>query len=137
MRRRRWIWIAPLALSGMLLFIAIGGVLVLQLWNWLMPALFGWHEITLWQALGLLALCRIPFGRLGGPGFARSRFRRRMAERWQASLLRNGRDSGRAYEDAAGTVRPPARARHNEAAQQCTNQPGVVTCDSRSRASSK
>jgi hypothetical protein len=84
MRRRRWIWIAPLALSGMLLFIAIGGVLVLQLWNWLMPALFGWHEITFWQALGLLALCRILFGRLGGPGFARSRFRRRMAERWQA-----------------------------------------------------
>jgi hypothetical protein len=81
MRRRRWIFLAPLAILGILLFILIGGESVRQLWNWLLPPLFGWREITFWQALGILALCRILFGGWGGHGFSRSDFRRRMAER--------------------------------------------------------
>ena len=39
--------------------------------------------VTFWQALGLLALCRILFGGMSGRGFHRSNFRRRMAERWE------------------------------------------------------
>jgi hypothetical protein len=77
------IFIAPLAMLGILLFIAIGGEIVLQLWNWLLPSLFGWRQITFWQAVGILALCRILFGGLGRHGFGRSNFRRRMAERWE------------------------------------------------------
>jgi hypothetical protein len=76
--RRKWIIIAPLALIGMTLFVALGGQLVSWLWNWLLPPLFGWPQITFWQALGLLALCRILFGGFGGRGFGGSRFRRRM-----------------------------------------------------------
>jgi hypothetical protein len=81
--RRKW-WIFILAPLGMAVFIAIGGEVVRLLWNWLAPALFGLREVTFWQAVGLLALCRILFGgRPGiGGGFSRSRFRRRMAERW-------------------------------------------------------
>ena len=79
--RRKWIFIAPLAILGMLLFTLIGGEIVLQLWNWLLPPLFGWRQITFWQALGLLALCRILFGGLGWRGSGRSSFRRRMEER--------------------------------------------------------
>jgi len=75
------ILIAPLAILGMLLFIAIGGGIVLYLWNWLLPPLFGWREITFWQALGLLALCRILFGGSGWRGPLRSNVRRRMEER--------------------------------------------------------
>ena len=69
--KKKWIFlVAPPAL---VLFIAIGGEVVMHLWNWLMPALFGWQQVTFWQALGLLALCRILFGGLGcsgspGPG---------------------------------------------------------------------
>ena len=62
---------------------AIGGEVVMHLWNWLLPMLFGWRQITFWQAVGLLALCRILFGGFGGRGFHRSNFRRRMAERWE------------------------------------------------------
>jgi hypothetical protein len=80
-RLKRLIWIAPLAMLGMLLFIAIGGEIVLQLWNWLLPPLFGWRQITFWQALGLLALCRILFGGSGWRGSVRSNVRRRMEER--------------------------------------------------------
>jgi hypothetical protein len=82
--RPRWkkvIFIAPLAMLGMLLFIVIGGEIVLQLWNWLLPQLFGWRPITFWQALGILLLCRILFGGFGRHGFHRSNFRRRMQER--------------------------------------------------------
>ena len=79
--RRRLIFIAPLAILGMLLFVAIGGEVVLHLWNWLLPPIFGWPQITFWQALGLLALCRILFGGLGGHGSVRSNIRRRMEER--------------------------------------------------------
>ncbi len=78
---KRLIFIAPLAILGMLLFIVIGGEIVLQLWNWLLPPLFGWRQIGFWQALGLLVLCRILFGGLGWRGSGRSSFRRRMEER--------------------------------------------------------
>ena len=91
--RKRWIFIAPLAILGIAAFIAIGGELVMHLWNWLLPPLFGWHQITFWQALGMLVLCRILFGGFGGHGRSRSngrgrmtpeereRFRQRMRER--------------------------------------------------------
>jgi len=78
---KRVIFIAPLAILGMLLFVVIGGEVVLHLWNWLLPPLFGWREVTFWQALGLLALCRILFGGFGFHGSGRSSFRRRMEER--------------------------------------------------------
>ena len=81
--RKRWIFIAPLAILGMLLFVVIGGEVVRLLWNWLLPPLFGWRELTFWQALGMLALCRILFGGFGRGGGSRSGVRRRMEERWE------------------------------------------------------
>ena len=80
--KKKWIFLAPLAILALLLFIALGGEVVRQLWNWLLPPLFGWRQITFWQALGLLALCRILFGGFGGHRGPRSKFRRRMDERW-------------------------------------------------------
>jgi hypothetical protein len=77
------ILIAPLAIAGMVLFAFLGGEIVLHLWNWLIPPIFGWHSVTFWQALGLLALCRILFGRFGGHGFGRARARRRIRERME------------------------------------------------------
>ena len=77
--RKKWIFfVAP---PMLVIFIIIGGEVVQHLWNWLLPALFGWPQVTFWQALGLLALCRILFGGFGGGGTHRSNFRRRMAER--------------------------------------------------------
>jgi hypothetical protein len=83
MRRKRIFWIAPLAILAIAVFIAIGGEVVMRLWNWLLPPLFGWRQISLWQAVGLLALCRILFGGFGHRGYMRSNLRRRMAERWE------------------------------------------------------
>ncbi|MGD0048964.1 MAG: hypothetical protein ABSE42_18330 [Bryobacteraceae bacterium] len=80
-KKKKWIYfVAPPAL---VIFIAIGGEVVMHLWNWLLPLLFGWRQVTFWQALGLLALCRILFGGFGGHGSERSYSRRRMAEHWE------------------------------------------------------
>ena len=81
-RRTRLLFLAPAAILGITLFIFIGGEAVRQLWNWLLPPIFGWRQITFWQALGMLALCRILFGGFGIHGSDRSQFRRRMAERF-------------------------------------------------------
>jgi hypothetical protein len=77
---RKLIIIAPLAILGMLLFVGVGGWIVQLLWNWLLPSLFGARPITFWEALGLLALCRILFGGFGLHGSSRSAARRRMEE---------------------------------------------------------
>jgi hypothetical protein len=81
--KKKWIYMAPLGILAMLLFVAVGGEVVMHLWNWLLPPLFAWHQITFWQALGILVLCRVLFGGFGGRGVHRSNFRRRMAERWE------------------------------------------------------
>ena len=43
-------------------FVALVGLAVMGLWNWLMPALFGLGTIGWCQALGLLLLSKILFG---------------------------------------------------------------------------
>lgn len=76
------IWIAFLAPPAIVLFVWLFGEIVMHLWNWLLPSLFGWHVITFWQALGLLVLCRILFGGFGGHGNGHPRGHRHKGERW-------------------------------------------------------
>lgn len=61
--------------------VTVLSLVVMGLWNRLMPAIFGWGMITFPQALGLLVLSRILFGRFGGRG-GRMHWRHRMMERW-------------------------------------------------------
>jgi Ca2+/H+ antiporter, TMEM165/GDT1 family len=61
---------------------AVFGFMVWQLWNWLMPTLFGGRLISFWQALGLLVLSKILFGGFRGRPVQRLHWRRRMMERW-------------------------------------------------------
>src|SRR5258708_34313693 len=64
------------------MFVTVFGFAVMSLWNWLMPALFGWHLINFWQAVGVLVLSKILFvGFRGHPG-RHLYCRRRMRERW-------------------------------------------------------
>src|SRR5271155_218537 len=44
------------------------GFVVMGLWNWLMPALFGLKLIGYWQAMGLLLLSKILIGGLRSSG---------------------------------------------------------------------
>lgn len=72
----KFVFIVPAAIVGITLFVFLGGELVMRLWNWLLPPLFGWRLITFWQALGLLLLCRILFGGHGWHGHKRHKMRR-------------------------------------------------------------
>ena len=79
MRVARAVKIVLLVLMGSVLF----GFIVMGLWNWLMPPLFGLHLITFWQALGLLLLSKLLFGGFRGAGGHRRQWRQRMRERWE------------------------------------------------------
>jgi hypothetical protein len=72
--------LAPLGILAFAGFITVGGLVVRGLWNWLLPPLFGWPTLTFWQALGLLALCRILFGGLSLGGGSRGSRRRERGE---------------------------------------------------------
>src|SRR6185437_14877575 len=78
--KRKLFWMVPAGILGMAVFVFIGGEIVMRLWNWLLPSLFGWRQLTFWQAVGILALCRILFGSHGFRG-SRSEARRRIKER--------------------------------------------------------
>jgi Ca2+/H+ antiporter, TMEM165/GDT1 family len=72
-----------------LMFLAIAALaatafsfVVMYLWNWLAPEVFGGHTITIWKAFGLLVLSRILLGGFR-PGFGPMRWRHRMRERWE------------------------------------------------------
>jgi hypothetical protein len=66
------------------LFVIVGvaafGFIVMQLWNWLLPPIAGWHSIDFAQAVGLLILARLLFG--GFRGHGGMHWRHRMQQRW-------------------------------------------------------
>jgi hypothetical protein len=63
MMNKKWIGIAIGFLVLMPIFFVAFGEAVLHLWNWLMPTLFGLRTINFWQAIGLLLLSWLLFGR--------------------------------------------------------------------------
>jgi Spy/CpxP family protein refolding chaperone len=83
MRTRRW-WLHVLKVVLLVaVAVTVVGAVVMLLWNWLMPALFGWQTIDFWQAIGLLVLSRILLGGLRGGWGQRRHWRGRMMERWE------------------------------------------------------
>jgi Ca2+/H+ antiporter, TMEM165/GDT1 family len=64
------------------LIFAFLSLVVMSLWNWLTPALFGWHPITFWQALGILILSKILFGGFHGRPGPHMHWRHRIMARW-------------------------------------------------------
>lgn len=106
--KRRKIFIIPLIIVGASLFVFIGGQVVMHLWNWLLPGLFGWRMITFWQALGLLVLCRILFGGFGGRSHGPGLRRRHMAARWEKMTPEERERLRQEYMGRWGCVPPAA-----------------------------
>ena len=65
-------------------FVFLCGLVVMLLWNWLMPDIFGLKRLTYWQAWGLMILCHILFKGFssGHSGSRRDRKRRRHLRRY-------------------------------------------------------
>ncbi|WP_263411608.1 hypothetical protein [Terriglobus tenax] len=64
--------------------ITVLGYVVMHLWNWLMPPIFGLTTITYWQALGLFVLSKLLLsGFKGGRRHDGPRWGRHMREKWE------------------------------------------------------
>ncbi len=71
-----------IALMGVLT-VGLLGFVVMSLWNWLLPALFGMKVISYWQGMGLLILSRILLGAFHSHHRPGLHHRKRMFERWE------------------------------------------------------
>jgi hypothetical protein len=90
------------------LFVAVFGFVVMRLWNWLMPALFGWHLISFWQAVGILVLSKILFGGFRGRPGPHMYWRRRMMERWEQMTPEEREKFRQGMRGGCGSFRPAA-----------------------------
>jgi hypothetical protein len=79
--RRKWYYKIPGIIVIAIVAVAFFGTVVQHLWNWLVPAIVGWHAINFSQAVGILVLSKILFGGFHGRGG--QHWRHRMAERWE------------------------------------------------------
>jgi len=108
----RKLWIALIAPPAIVLFAWLFGELVMHLWNWLLPPLFGWRLITFWQALGLLLLSRIFFGSWSsgggnrGPRGRRGKWDKMTSE--EREKLRQGWDARCGFPATPGESKEPA-----------------------------
>ena len=92
------------------LFIALFGLVVMGLWNWLMPSLFGLKSISYWQALGLFILAKILFGGFRGAGGRGGHWRHRMKERWE-KMTPEEREKFRQAFSSRWTCAPPPESK--------------------------
>ncbi len=56
---KEWNWAG--IIIGLIILCTLQPVLIMFLWNWLMPLLFGLATIGFWEALGLGWLCSLLF----------------------------------------------------------------------------
>ncbi|MDO5970459.1 hypothetical protein Q4Q35_11645 [Flavivirga aquimarina] len=65
---------SPIEIAGIIIFGAIAitglailfGFVIMWLWNWLMPEIFGLTTLSYWQAVGLFILLKLLLGGCGG-----------------------------------------------------------------------
>lgn len=109
----KWWWVLAIP-AAMAVFGWVFGEIVMHLWNWLMPAVFGLKLITFWQAIGLLVLARVLVGGLSG-GSNNNRKRKRRDMRWECMTTEDQekfrewmrtRQTGPATEPGAGLGAP-------------------------------
>lgn len=81
MRRNRGVHILKV-LAIVAVALTVFGFVTMELWNWLMPAIFRLPVISFGQAIGLVALSKILLGGFHAPWGGRRHWKERMAERW-------------------------------------------------------
>ena len=58
-----WIILGVIGIAGLAILF---GFIIMWLWNWLMPDIFGLATITYWQSVGIFILFKILLGGCGG-----------------------------------------------------------------------
>lgn len=98
---KKWFMRIPVMVLMVMAAVAIFGYVVERLWNWLIPAIVGWHPINFWQAIGILVLSKILFGGFRGRGGMH--WRHRMGERWGKMSPEEREKFGRALRARCGS----------------------------------
>ena len=68
-----WVILAIVAGTGLAILF---GFVIMWLWNWLMPMIFGLTVLSYWQAVGIFILAKILFGGHGGGSKSHSKSNR-------------------------------------------------------------
>ncbi len=83
-KAKKLLMIIPLVILG----IGVFGLVVMSLWNAILPAVLGVKAISFMQALGILVLSKILFGGFGGGGggmgHRRQQWNQQMKDKWTA-----------------------------------------------------
>src|SRR5271167_946625 len=105
----KWHWILriPKFVLFAALFVAVFSLIVMSLWDWLMPALFGWRLISYWQAMGILILSKILLGGFRGRPGRHWYWRHRMMERWEQMTPEEREKFREGIRGRCGPFRPP------------------------------
>jgi hypothetical protein len=99
--------IAGLVVLGVIgagLFALAFGWLVMILWNWIMPTVFGLGLIGYWQAFGIVILAKLIFGGMGGARHVGHRYNPWRGNPWKGNPWGEGphgrrRDDWRRYRE--------------------------------------
>ena len=94
--RRSWMMKCLAFLVFAPLFVAVVSLVVMLLWNALIPSLFAGPVLSFWQAAGLLILCRVLFGGFRPHHGARHHWRHRV---WRARWHRMSPDERERFRD--------------------------------------
>ena len=70
------------------------GYVVMLLWNWLIPSIFGLGVISFWQAVGIVILAKLLFGGFGGGGGKSGRRKKNMERRLKHRLRERCSENG-------------------------------------------
>jgi len=105
--KRHWILRIPKFVLFAALFVAVFSLIVMSLWDWLMPALFGWRLISYWQAMGILILSKILLGGFRGRPGRHWYWRHRMMERWEQMTPEEREKFREGIRARCGPFRPP------------------------------
>ena len=70
------------------------GYVVMLLWNWLIPAIFGLGVISFWQAVGVVILAKLLFGGFGGGGSSSGRRKRNLEKSLKRRLRERCSETG-------------------------------------------
>ena len=83
LRALRIFGVALIGVTIAVVFSLLFGVVVMLLWNWLMPSIFGLKTITYWQGFGLCVLGKILFSGIHNrPHRHPDHFHRKIDRRW-------------------------------------------------------
>ncbi len=86
MKSRRYRGGPPRPVKFLFMVLIVAALLstaVMLLWNQIVVQLFALPSLNFWEAAGLLLLCRILFGRFGGPPWSRGGRSHHWKERWK------------------------------------------------------